>query len=182
MTLESLFGLRYGADHPAPADAPFNDVIATLLAHRSVRDYSSRPVSEAILQVLVAAAQSAASSSNLQLWSVVAVRDAHRKAALAAVGSGQKHIVQCPLFLAWVADHQRIATIAHQRGLAPDGLEYLEMLVMAVVDAALAAQNAVVAAESLGLGTVYIGGLRNDPKRVAEVLALPQRAFAVFGL
>ena len=53
---------------------------------------------------------------------------------------------------------------------------------MACVDTALAAQNAVVAAESLGLGIVYIGALRNDPERVAKTLDLPPRAFAVFGL
>ncbi|HTB76183.1 MAG TPA: nitroreductase family protein, partial [Polyangiaceae bacterium] len=56
------------------------------------------------------------------------------------------------------------------------------MFVMAIVDATLAAQNAVVAAESLGLGTVYIGGLRNHPERVAELLRLPPMSFAVFGL
>ena len=62
------------------------------------------------------------------------------------------------------------------------GLDYLEMFLMASIDSALAAQNAVVAAEALGLGTVYIGALRNDPVRVAEVLELPDRAYAVFGL
>jgi hypothetical protein len=53
---------------------------------------------------------------------------------------------------------------------------------VAVIDAALAAQNAVVAAESLGLSTVYIGAMRNDPERVARLLGLPPRAFPVFGL
>jgi nitroreductase len=56
------------------------------------------------------------------------------------------------------------------------------MFLMAAIDTALAAQNAVVAAESLGLGTVYIGALRNQPERVAQVLGLPHKSFAVFGL
>lgn len=53
---------------------------------------------------------------------------------------------------------------------------------MGAIDAALAAQNAVVAAESLGLSTVYIGALRNDAARVAEMLELPKESFAVFGM
>jgi hypothetical protein len=56
------------------------------------------------------------------------------------------------------------------------------MFVMATVDAALAAQNAAVAAESLGLGIVYIGAMRNRPEEVAAVLGLPPHVFAVFGM
>jgi hypothetical protein len=59
---------------------------------------------------------------------------------------------------------------------------YFESFLVAAVDAALAAQNAVVAAESLGLATVYIGALRNDVVRVAEILGLPPGAVGVFGL
>jgi hypothetical protein len=63
-----------------------------------------------------------------------------------------------------------------------EGLDYLESFTVAAIDAALAAQNAVVAAESLGLGTVYIGALRNQPEAVAQVIDLPPRAAVVFGL
>ena len=56
------------------------------------------------------------------------------------------------------------------------------MFVTAVIDATLAAQNATTAAESLGLGTVYIGGIRNQPEQVAKTLQLPPHLFAVFGL
>jgi hypothetical protein len=61
-------------------------------------------------------------------------------------------------------------------------LPYLETFLVAAIDAALAAQNAVVAAESLGLSTVYIGAMRNDPERVAKLLGLPPGAVGVFGL
>ncbi|MGP1676983.1 MAG: nitroreductase family protein, partial [Burkholderiales bacterium] len=63
-----------------------------------------------------------------------------------------------------------------------EGCDYLESFVVAAIDAALAAQNAAVAAESMGLGTCYIGALRNDPERVAAELGLPPRAMAVFGM
>lgn len=58
----------------------------------------------------------------------------------------------------------------------------MESLLLGTIDAALAAQNAVVALESLGLGSVYIGGIRNDIKGVAKELGLPPKVYPVFGL
>ena len=66
--------LRYGVD-AIPAAGPCNDHIAQLLSHRSVRGYRTDPLPEGTLQTLVAAAQSAATSSNLQTWSVICVTD-----------------------------------------------------------------------------------------------------------
>lgn len=169
-------------DHDA---IPFPDaeaVVAQLLSHRSVRQYLPKALPAGTLELLVAAAQSAASSSNLQLWSVVAIEDPERRRALAQVANNQAHIQQAPLFLVWVADLNRATKLAEARGTPSEGLGYLEMFLMASIDTALAAQNAVVAAESLGLGTVYIGALRNHPERVAELLGLPSKALAVFGL
>jgi nitroreductase len=168
------------------AGAPRSDVgmreLETLLGHRSVRRYDGRPVPEGTLELLIAAAQSAASSSNLQLWSVIAVEDPERRARLAAAANGQEHVRDSALFLVWLADLNRATALARHHGIEPEGLEFLEMFLMASVDAALAAQNAVVAAEAQGLGTVYIGALRNQPEAVAEVLELPPRVFALFGL
>ena len=73
---------RYGAN-AAPAEADLTPLIEQLLAHRSVRAYLPDPVSDAQLAAIIAAAQSAASSSNLNVWSVVAVRDAGTRARLA---------------------------------------------------------------------------------------------------
>lgn len=172
---------RYGAGH-IPAAGPWSPVIDALLAHRSVRAYRPDPLPEGTLETLVAAAQSAATSSNLQTWSVVAVTDPARKARLAAVANGQRHIEQCPLFLVWIADLSRTARLAEAEGKALEGLAYLETFLVAALDAGLAAQNAVVAAESLGLSTVYIGALRNDVRAVAAELELPPGAVGVFGL
>ncbi|WP_367026791.1 NADPH-dependent oxidoreductase [Methylococcus sp. ANG] len=177
----TLLASRYGRHEPMPAIAS-NEVLEHLLSHRSVRAYTAEPLAPGTLETLIAAAQSAASSSNLQLWSVVAVEDGERRARLAELAGNQAHIVQAPLFLVWLADHARLRRIAAQRGIAAEGLDYLEMYTMAVVDAALAAQNAVVAAESLRLGTVYLGAMRNRPEQVAAELGLPPGVFAVFGL
>ncbi|MBW4444663.1 MAG: NADPH-dependent oxidoreductase [Plectolyngbya sp. WJT66-NPBG17] len=156
--------------------------LETLLSHRSIRAYRSVPLPPSTLETLIAAAQSASTSSNLQTWSVVAVEDVDRKAQLAEVTNRQAHIYQAPLFLVWLADLARLTRTAEQLGLPHEGLDYLEMFLMASIDASLAAQNAVVAAESLGLGTVYIGALRNRPEEVAAILGLPPLTFAVFGL
>jgi len=176
-----LLNHRYGINS-VNTDIPLNDSIGSLLSHRSIRAYKSDTLPPGTLETLVAAAQSASTSSNLQTWSVVAVEDANRKEKLSQLASNQAHIRQCPLFLVWLADLARLSHVAESRGLPHEGLDYLEMFLMAAIDAALAAQNAVVAAESLGLGTVYIGAMRNDPEGVAEVLNLPPHVFAVFGL
>ncbi|CAM5365298.1 nitroreductase family protein [Thauera mechernichensis] len=172
---------RYGSTACPAADA-LNPFIEQLLSHRSVRAYLPDPVSEAELAAIIAAAQSAASSSNLNLWSVVAVRDADTRAQLAHCAGDQVHVREAPLQLVWLADLARLRHVAAQLGRPSAGLDYTELFLTAVIDAALAAQNAAAAAESLGLGTVYIGGMRNQPEQVATLLGLPSEVFAVFGM
>jgi nitroreductase len=174
---------RYGAGgEPAGARLLRNEVVDTMLGHRSVRDFLPDALDEGVLETLVAAAQSAPTSSNQQAWSVVAVQETARKARLAELSNRQKFIDQAPLFLCWVADLSRLERLGAAHGQPMEGLEYLESYMVALVDAALAAQNAVVAAESLGLGTVYVGALRYQPEAVAKELNLPPQAFAAFGL
>lgn len=169
---------RDGAIPPGP----WNDVIATILGHRSVRAFLPTALPEGTLERLVAAAQSASTSSNLQTWSVVAVEDPARKATLSELGAGQKFIAQCPLFLVWCVDHARLHHAATERQMALDGLNHLEPFIVGIVDAALAAQNAAIAIASLGLGFVYIGAMRNHPEEVAATLGLPSHVMALFGM
>lgn len=140
------------------------------------------PLPEHVIPTLTAAAQSAASSSNLQLWSVVAVEDKEKRTQLARLAGGQQHIIDAPLILLWVADLARPHTIASANEAPAEGFAFLESFLVAGLDAALAAQNAIVAAESLGLGTVYIGALRNQPEQVAALIDLPPNSAVVFGL
>jgi nitroreductase len=172
---------RYGTE-ASPAAGPWNEHIAVLLSHRSIRGYRPDALPVGTLQTLVAAAQSAATSSNLQTWSVIAVTDPAKKAALAKVAANQKHIEQCPLFLVWVADISRNQRLGAEEGVTLETMPYQETFLVAAIDAALAAQNATVAAESLGLSCVYIGALRNNPPEVARIVGLPAGAFGVFGM
>lgn len=160
----------------------WNETLDTLLSHRSVRAYLPDAVPPGMVALLVAAAQSAATSSNLQPWSVIAVEEPGRKARLAELAGGQRQIVQAPLFLLWIVDHHRLARNGERLGAPADGLHFLESFLLGAVDTSLAAQNAVVALESLGLGSCYIGGIRNRPAEVAAELDLPPRSFALFGL
>ena len=147
--------LRYGAD-AIPAAGPWNDTIALMLSHRSVRGYRPDALPEGTLETLIAAAQSAATSSNLQTWSVVAVTDPATKAELAKIASNQKHIEQCPLFLVWLADVSRNQRLGAEEGVTLETMPYLETFLVAAIDAALAAQNAVTAASSIGLSNVCL--------------------------
>ncbi|HTR85415.1 MAG TPA: NADPH-dependent oxidoreductase [Reyranella sp.] len=172
---------RYGAAS-LPAAGPWNDVIATMLDHRSVRSYKPDAVPEGTLETMIAAAQSAATSSNMQWTSVIATTDPAKKKVLAEIAGNQKHIEQCPLYLCWIADMNRHVSISATEQVEFETMPWLETFLVACIDVALAAQNAVVAAESLGLSTVYIGAMRNDPERVARLFNLPKQSFVVFGL
>lgn len=180
-TAQALLDARY-QDGSAPQPGPWSPVLETLLAHHSVRKYLAQPLPAGTLELLVAAAQSAATSSNLQTWSVVAIEDPTRKAMFAELCNNQKHVAQCPLFLIWLADLGRASALGQQREAVIDAIDYADIFLASIVDAALAAQNAVAAAESLGLGTVYIGGIRNHIETVAAELKLPQMVTPVFGL
>ncbi|POR54849.1 nitroreductase [Paraburkholderia eburnea] len=172
---------RYGTPWSAPLPA-WNETLDSLLAHRSVRNYADKPLPAGTLETLIAAAQSASTSSNLQTWSVVAIENPERKARLATLAANQSQIREAPLFLVWLADLNRLEAAAGRTGASAEGLHYLETLLVGVIDAALAAQNAVVALESLGMSAVYIGAIRNQPEQVAAELGLPPRVLPVFGL
>ncbi|MBV8620062.1 MAG: NADPH-dependent oxidoreductase [Curvibacter sp.] len=182
--LSALLQTRYGQDpdlpHPLPAGPV--PVLQQLLQHRSVRAYLPDALPEGTLELLVAAAQSAPTSSNQQAWSVLAVQDPARKARLSEWSRDQAHIRQAPLFLVWLADLSRLDRVSQRQGLPSEANRHLEQFLVAAIDASLAAQNAVVAAEALGLGTVYIGALRNRAPEVAAELKLPPRVFPLFGL
>jgi nitroreductase len=174
---------RYGGQETPPSPTiPWNVTLETILSHRSVRRYSARPLPGGLVELLVAAAQSAPSSSNLQAFSIVSVEDKARKARLAKLAANQKHVEECPLLLMFVADLARLRHMAVGAGEPAKGLDYTEGFLVALVDAALAAQNCLIALEAIGLGACYIGAMRNHPREVAEELGLPAGAFVVFGM
>ena len=150
-------------------------------AHRSIRRYKPDPLPTGMLEAIMSSAQMASTSSYMQQYSVIAVEDPERKERLALLCGDQEHIRQCPTFLAFCADLQRLKRVCQREGTRIR-TEYVEAFLTAAVDAALLSQNVALAAESLGLGIVYIGGIRNHPAEIVAELELPELVFAVTGM
>ncbi len=157
------------------------DAISLLKRHRSIRKFTEEPVPEETLNEIIAAGFAAATSSNLQGATVIRVRAPETRAAIAKVAGGQTHIETAAAFYVWCADLHRSALACEANG-GDFSAGMTEHFMIATVDCALAAQNAVVAAESLGLGICYIGAVRNDPAQVTKLLRLPQQVYPLFGL
>lgn len=159
-----------------------NATVDTILSHHSVRDYTDASVSEEALTTMFLAAQSASTSSSLNAWSAVIVRDPSAKRFLMDLTQGNPFILDAPVLIVWVADLSRNARLAESAGRKPRTLDYQESVLLGAVDTALAAQNAAVAAESLGLGICYVGGIRTQMQQVIDYLELPKYCFPVFGM
>ncbi len=117
--------LRYG-NGAEPAAGPWNEVIATLVAHRSIRGFLPDALPPGNLETLIAAAQSASTSSNLQTWSVVSVTDQTTRSRLAKIANNQKHIEQCPLFLVWLADVSRNERLGVEEDVVLETIPHFE--------------------------------------------------------
>jgi len=156
-------------------------VLDLLAGHRSIRKFTDDPVSDEAVADIVRTGLAAATSSNLQGTTVIRVRDAATREAIATLAGGQTYVASAPVFMVWCADLHRSAMACETAG-GELSAGMTEHFIIATVDCALAAQNAVVAAESLGYGICYIGGIRNDPQQVADLLELPEQVYPVFGL
>jgi nitroreductase len=128
----------------------------------------------------MAAGQSASTSSHLQAWTGVVVDDPVLREEVALCAGDQNQIRTASLFIAFCADVRRLAVVGASEN--PDALSLNELYTTAVIDAALAAERMACAAEALGLGICYIGALRNQPERIAELLGLPEGVAGLFGL
>lgn len=178
----SLLAARYGLESWPDAEVVSSPTIDLQLRHRSVRKFTAEPVTEAELTSIVAAAQSASQSSNLQIWSIVAVRDAERKRRISEAIGGRSYVEDAAVFLIWVADFHRAAKLVQAQDIEATTVGYMENTLVAFADSGITAQNALLAAESLGLGGVFVGSIRNNPAEVVAELGLPEFTFPVFGL
>ncbi len=158
-----------------------NPTLDLIHRHGSARKYRPDPVPAETIQAIVDAAQHTSTSSNLQVYSVVAVTDPAKRARLAELCGNQEHVAQAPVFLAWCADLARLDRACELRGYA-QVTDYVENFLVAAVDAAIAAQTAAIAAESLGLGICYIGSIRNNTQAVIDLLKLPRLVFPITGM
>ena len=155
-------------------------VTQTLNQHMSVRSFLDKPVPDQMLRSILNAARRSPTSSNMQTYSIIVVRDLATRQQLAVLAGNQKHIEECDVFVGFLADINRlgIASQMHGETLAKS----LETSLVATVDAALVGMSVQTAAESFGLGAVMIGGMRNQPQQVADLLGFPPGVYMVYGM
>ncbi|TCN28145.1 FMN reductase (NADPH) [Mesobacillus foraminis] len=160
-----------------------NDLIETILNHRSVRDFEDKPLSKEQIETIVKSAQAASTSSFIQAYSIIGVSDRSKKEKLAEVVGNQPYVANNGHFLVFCADLYRHSLIGEMEGsnVFPS-IESTEKFMVSLIDAALAAQNAAIAAESMGLGICYIGGIRNNLEAVEEILKTPDYVIPLFGM
>lgn len=166
-----------------PPTAPLvNDTIRTLLAHRTFRAYTAEPVSREAIETILTVALHGATSSFQQQVTVIRVQDPAVREQV-HLASGQPYVggERGELFV-FVVDLHRNAVLRERAGADLEPLERTSLFLQGVEDTMIAAQNAVVAAESLGLGTTYLGSIGADPRRLIAALKLPTRTFPLVGL
>ncbi len=158
-----------------------NEIINFLNSHASCRKFTGDEITEEQEHLIVNTGRRSPTSSNLQAYSIIGVRDQSKKDRLTKLCGNQAHINESSLFLAFCADLHRLHHVARDRDYPFNGGD-AELFIVATVDAALVACRSLMAAQALGLGGVMVGGIRNNPGQVADLLNLPAYTYAVMGM
>ena len=156
------------------------ECINTILDHVSIRRYRPDPIPEEHLNLILEAGRRAPTDAALHLWSAVLVRNERLRRRIGEA-IGQRHVVEAPVFLVFLADLYRLSRLLEHRGERLGNVDFA-LLVFAAIDAGIAAENMAIAAESLGYGTCFIGAVQNRPRLIAEPLDLPEKTYPLFGL
>jgi nitroreductase len=156
-------------------------MLELLNSHVSVRKFTDTPIMAAEELVIVETAQRSPTSSNLQTYSIVSIRNQDTKKKLAELCGNQSHIAASALFLVFCADLHRLERISKTKRYKFNG-DSTEMFIVSTVDTALVAGRALITAQSLGIGGVMVGAIRNHPDEVAGLLSLPDFVYPVMGL
>jgi len=179
---EDRYRDRFGTQPPVGTDeTTLPDRVLDLIDRRSIRRYKPDPVPEPLLAALLAAAQSAPTKSNLQQYSILVLEDPDRRRDLADLIPACRWAAMAPVFLLFLGDIRRGRRIAKMRGYEHRN-DNLDTFMNAAVDAALAMQCLIMAAETSGLGCCPISMVRNDPEALAQLVGLPDGVFPVAGL
>jgi len=148
--------------------------------HRSVRSFEPTEIADEFVRRAVSCAQMAATSSNIQGYSLLRVRREPQRKALVKLTGGQDYVAECGAFFVICGDGRRHRLISERAG-KPHETNFESFLLLAI-DASLFAQNLALAFEADGMGTCFIGGLRNQLAQVAELLSCPRDVYPLFGL
>lgn len=155
--------------------------IHLLKNHASVRKYKNIDISKEDLHEIILAGQHAASSHFVQAYSVIDVTDEDKRNQLAELSKNPQQILSASAVLVFCMDFLRLEKASSLSGTEID-YRYAENLLVASTDVALFAQNIAVAAESKGYGICYIGGVRNAPEEISQLLSLPKGVAPMYAM
>lgn len=159
------------------------EALEVMNQHRTYRNFDETyQLSEVELQKILQASRQAPSWMNGQMYSIIVVRDTEIRRQLVAMNPGNSHMLHSSVFLVFVADLKRTQKVAEQYEMDYRVDEGFDPLITAVTDTALALENAVIATEALGLGSVVVGSIRKDIAEVSKLLNLPDYVLPVAGL
>jgi nitroreductase len=157
-----------------------NPIIDQMNQHFSVRQFKKERIADETLKTIINAGRSASTWMNFQSYSIIVVRNQEKKQKIYDL-LGQSSILSADVFLVFVGDFYRAKQITDEKGVAfkPEGVE---RLLVSSVDAALVAQNTLLAAESMDLGGVIIGMLRTKSEQLSKLLDLPDYTYPLIGI
>lgn len=158
-----------------------NETIKLQLSHKSIRAFTEEKLTDEQVDTLINVAQRTSTSSFMQAYSIVGVTDPDKKKVLAEVGN-QEYIADASHVFVMLVDQKRNSQIAEENGKDPKILRSMDKFMSAYANALLAAQNILLAAESMGLGGVFLGSLLNNAPKVTEVIKAPDLTFPVLGI
>lgn len=155
-----------------------NKEIELLLNHKSIRKYTDQQVSQEAIDTIISCAQMAPTSSHFQCYTIIEVKNKEKRKLLAEGAGGQPWVENAPLVLLFCGDLHR--SEKYYENIDNDILSNTELYTVATIDAALAAQKAFIAAQSIGLGGVFVGGIRNEVEIIGKEFKLPDLVFPLF--
>lgn len=151
--------------------------LETIYQHRSIRRYTNQPIEPSQLNAILEAGRAASSSSFMQCIHIIRITDSEKRQRIYELAAQQPYIQNCAEFLVFCMD------FAKHQSIIPDAqVSWTEILLTGAIDAGIMAQNCLLTAESMNLGGVYIGALRNHIEEIATLLSLPQYTAPLFGL
>ena len=153
-----------------------NNTIKELMERKSTRQFSGREITNEEKETIFLAASNAPSAGNMQMYSIIDVTDQNMKERLAVLCDNQPFIASAKMVLVFVADYIKWTDAFEIAGANPRTLGKGDLL-LAIEDTVIAAQNAVTAAESLGIGSCYIGDIMENHDQVKELLNLPDQVY-----
>ena len=166
--------MTYDCYHSTLSSTP---TLETIYKHRSIRRFTDQPLTDNEREAIWEAGRAASSSSFMQSVHIIRVTDPEKRASLSELSANQKYIRTAPEFWVFCIDYAK-----HRLAFPEAQVDWTEATLIGAVDAGIMAQNCLLAAESIGLGGVYIGALRNGIEQAAKILDLPEHTAPLFGM